>query len=200
MSAESQFSKRANDAPAIAEPCVFPYKDIAVQVTLGSLIQEHADAIVCPANSFGYMRGGIAAVIRECAGREVEEEVLKLAPIRVGQAVATTAGALKARWIFHAPTMQEPVEVALPASITAAMRACFDLAWRKRIRSISFPGMGTGTGTLPFGEAVELMMNAIRDAVDRPHTIRHVHLVAMRPDLYRTFLSSAEKLFGPRQP
>lgn len=174
----------------------FICRDVVIVVLLDDLVLQDTDAIVCPANSYGHMRGGAAQTIRLRGGDEIQTEAQALAPIRIGQAVTTTAGALRARRVFHAPTMVEPVEVAKASSVAAAMKASLDLAWKERIRSISFPGMGTGTGGLPYAEAPVVMVRAIREAIDRPHTLRRIHLVATSEDLHRTFLTAAESEFS----
>ncbi|MCX8181526.1 MAG: macro domain-containing protein [Candidatus Methanomethyliaceae archaeon] len=65
-----------------------------------------AEALVNPANSLMSMGGGVAAAIKRAAGPVVEEEAMRNAPIPVGNAIATSAGHLKSKYIIHSPTME----------------------------------------------------------------------------------------------
>ncbi|WP_457600109.1 macro domain-containing protein, partial [Hydrogenivirga sp.] len=58
-----------------------------VEVKRGSLLEVDTDVIVNPANSYGYMGGGVAGVIRRFGGEEIEREAVEKAPIPVGKAV-----------------------------------------------------------------------------------------------------------------
>jgi O-acetyl-ADP-ribose deacetylase (regulator of RNase III) len=49
--------------------------------------------------------GGVAGAINRIGGKEIENEVIKSAPIAVGKAIAINAGKLKAKCVIHAPAM-----------------------------------------------------------------------------------------------
>ncbi|MEA3458041.1 MAG: macro domain-containing protein, partial [Candidatus Thermoplasmatota archaeon] len=74
----------------------------------GDITQIDCDAIINPANSFGYMGGGVAGAIKRVGGKEIESEAVNKAPIVVGKAIATTAGDLPYEYVIHAPTMKRP--------------------------------------------------------------------------------------------
>ena len=77
-------------------------------VQKGDITELKVDAIVNPANSSGYMGGGVAGVIKRIGGFEIEKEAVSKAPIPVGDAVVTTAGKLPCKYVIHAPTMKQP--------------------------------------------------------------------------------------------
>jgi O-acetyl-ADP-ribose deacetylase (regulator of RNase III) len=79
-----------------------------IEVIKGSILEVDADVIVNPANSLGFMGGGVAGVIKRFGGEEIEKEAVQRAPIPVGSAVLTSAGKLKFKGVIHAPTMEEP--------------------------------------------------------------------------------------------
>ena len=81
---------------------------MSIVVKRGDITQLSCDAIVNPANSFGYMGGGVAGAIKRIGGNEIEREAVSKAPIRVGSAIATTAGTLPCKYVIHAPTMKQP--------------------------------------------------------------------------------------------
>jgi O-acetyl-ADP-ribose deacetylase (regulator of RNase III) len=137
--------------------------DGSIRVHRGSVLDVVAQAIVSPANSFGWMRGGIDAVYaRAFPGVEqnVRSAVLALhgGELPIGEAVVVPTGETAPAWLFSAPTMRQPGEL-LPADTVnpyLAARAVF-LKWRDgrldqggdvraAVDTIAMPGLGTGVG------------------------------------------------------
>jgi O-acetyl-ADP-ribose deacetylase (regulator of RNase III) len=134
-----------------------------VRVHHGSTLDVPAQAMVSPANSFGWMRGGIDAVYAE-AFPNVEQNVRSgiLAfhggELPIGEALIVPTGVPAPAWLISAPTMRRPGEL-LPADTVhpyLAARGVFRL-WqtgllddgapiRKAVQSIALPGLGTGYG------------------------------------------------------
>ncbi|PRX47895.1 O-acetyl-ADP-ribose deacetylase (regulator of RNase III) [Prauserella shujinwangii] len=134
-----------------------------VRVHRGSVLDIAADAVVSPANSFGWMRGGIDAVYaRAFPGVEQQVRSAVLAyhggEVPIGEAVVVPTGEPKPEWLISAPTVREPGEQ-LPADTVhpyLAARAVF-LLWRDgrlesggdvraAVDTIAMPGLGTGVG------------------------------------------------------
>ena len=132
-----------------------------VEVIVGDLTKADVDAIVCPANSYGTMGGGVADAISRAGGATIESEAVRQAPIPLGGAVLTTAGDLPSRWVIHAPTMYEPVEDATEENVRRAMEAALTRCDEHGIVAVAFPGMGTGVGRLSYTEAARVMVSAI---------------------------------------
>ena len=136
-----------------------------IKVLKGDLTELEVDAIVNPANSLGYMGGGVAGAIKRKGGREIEEEAVKKSPIEVGSAVATTSGKLKCRYVIHAPTMERPAMRIGVDNVEKATRAAFELAKSMKLKSIALPGMGTGVGGVKEEDAARAMMKVAKDYV-----------------------------------
>jgi O-acetyl-ADP-ribose deacetylase (regulator of RNase III) len=147
-----------------------------IVVLKGDLTQMEADAIVNPANSSGSMGGGVAYCIKKAGGDIVEKEAIRKAPIPVGKAVITAGGTLKAGYVIHAPTMKSPA-MRIPAeNARLATRAALGLAITKGLKTIAFPGMGTGVGGLGYEEAAKVMIAEIEKKLAR---FEYVYLVCM---------------------
>lgn len=129
----------------------------------GSLLQVEADIIVNPANSLGYMGGGVAGVIKRVGGSVIEEEAVIKAPIPVGSAIVTTAGSLPFKGVIHAPTMEEPGMKTTEEKVRKAVRASLELADKMGFKSVAMPGMGTGVGKLPKDIAAKAMIEEIKN-------------------------------------
>ncbi|WP_317493993.1 macro domain-containing protein [Haloechinothrix sp. LS1_15] len=134
-----------------------------IRVHHGSVLDVHANAVVSPANSHGWMRGGIDSVYaRAFPGVEqrVRSAILSYhgGELPVGRAVAARTGEPMPEWLISAPTMREPGEH-LPTDTVhpyLAARAVFEfwrdsevepgVAARDAISVIAMPGLGTGVG------------------------------------------------------
>lgn len=177
------------------------YRYGATEIVLkqGDLLDEGVEAIVCPANSFNQMRGGIAGVIRQRGGEIIEQEAMAQAPVAVGQAVVTTAGKLKAKHVIHAPTMKLPVQNATIEGAVLSVRAALACADQHNFKSIAFPGMGTGIGGLSYADAARAMLTETKRYLDESQShLRSVIFVGRSQELYDAFVAAADPLLGKK--
>lgn len=135
---------------------------MSIIVKKGDLTKTDCDAIVNPANSFGYMGGGVAGAIKRVGGIEIEKEAVNKAPIPVGRAVFTTAGTLPCKYVIHAPTMKQPAMRIDVENVRLATQAALELAEDLKLQFIAIPGMGTGVGGVSPEEAAEVMINVAK--------------------------------------
>jgi len=151
-------------------------------VKKGDITEEACDAIVNPANSLGIMGGGVALAIKRKGGEEIEAEARRKAPIPLGKAIATQAGKLKCKYIIHSPTMERPAQKIPLENVRLATRAALELAKKLKIKSIAFPGMGTGVGGIKAEDAARVMIEECKKFGDL-----EIRLIAFDEELYRAF-------------
>ncbi|MEE8401792.1 MAG: macro domain-containing protein, partial [Candidatus Hydrothermarchaeaceae archaeon] len=149
---------------------VYPSNIMKITVKRGDITGEAVEAIVNPSNSHGVMGGGVAWTIKKNGGQVIEEVAVKTAPIPVGSAVLTTGGRLKASYIIHATTMKEPAQRIDVENVKLATAAALECAAQNGLKSIAFPGMGTGVGGVNPGEAANAMVEVIRRFSERGTT------------------------------
>ena len=154
-----------------------------IEVRRGSLLEVDTELIVNPANSYGYMGGGVAGGIKRFGGEEIEREAVQKAPIPVGGAVLTTAGKLNFKGVIHAPTMEEPAMQTTEDKVRKAVRAALRLADRERFNSLAMPGMGTGVGRLPKEVAARVMVEEIKNFPAK--SLKRVVLVDLDEELVK---------------
>ena len=77
-----------------------------VEVREADVTKLEVDAIANAANTRLAHGGGVAGAIARAGGPSIQEESNRLAPIGLGEAVATPAGDLPSRWVIHAATME----------------------------------------------------------------------------------------------
>ncbi len=170
----------------------FKIGDCTIVVRMGDITQTEADAIVNPANSRLMMGGGVAGAIKRAGGSEIEKEALQRVPVSVGEAIATTAGRLRAKHVIHAPTMPRPAMGTNTANVQKATAAALKLARQLRLSTIAIPGMGTGVGGVPVQKAAETMVSAIRRHVSEGTTVKRIFLVSIDKALTDAFESALQ--------
>jgi O-acetyl-ADP-ribose deacetylase (regulator of RNase III) len=132
------------------------------------------DCMVSAANSFGLMDGGVdAAIIRffgEGLERRVQQHILAeyLGEQPVGTSFIIATGHPHDPYLAHTPTMRVPMEIARTDNVYRAMWAMLRAVRHHNrqpeqpITRIACPGLGTGTGHVPLGEAARQMTLAYR--------------------------------------
>ena len=135
-------------------------KNIEILITKGDITESGNEAIVNAANNKFYMGGGVAGAIKKKGGKIIEEEAIKQGPVDVGEAVITSAGVLKAKYVIHAATMKMDFKTDEDI-IRKAAHSTFKLAQEKIISSIAFCALGCGTGGFSYEAASKIMAQEI---------------------------------------
>ena len=151
----------------------FPINHNSIEVIRGDIADQETEAIVNAANNHLWMGAGVAGAIKRKGGEEIEREAITLGPIEVGEAVLTSAGKLKAKYIIHAAAMGQDLHTDAQ-KILAATKNSLLLADQKNISSLSFPALGTGTGGFSVFHCAKIM---ITEAISFLQGSKHVHLV-----------------------
>lgn len=159
------------------------YKGVTVTTMIGDITRLEVDAIVNPANSMMIMGGGVAGAILRAGGKEIQEQALKRAPVPVGKAVATEAGKLKTTYVIHAPTMERPAMQIGKQNVELAVKAALQCAQSLGVKSLAFPGMGTGVGGFDIDEAAKIMVNEVAKHIDKSTSLQHIILVGFSENL-----------------
>jgi O-acetyl-ADP-ribose deacetylase (regulator of RNase III) len=135
-------------------------------------IDVAADAVLSPANSFGFMDGGIDAVYTYQLGPMVQAELrARLAAehggeLPVGQALIVPTGNRVIPWCICAPTMRTPGIVADTLNAYLAFRAALlavlahNRSGGAQIRSVLSPGLATAVGRMPVARCARQMRAA----------------------------------------
>ena len=156
-----------------------------VTVHCGSILDLNVDAVVSPANSYGFMDGGIDHVYSHHFGRQVQDRLQQLirdnhhGELLVGAAEIVDTDDTEIPFLIAAPTMRVPMVLTNTVHPYLAARAVFlliqhgtltsgHLAGEKisdAVRSVAFPGLGTGVGRVDFDTCARQVRAAIEDIV-----------------------------------
>jgi serine/threonine protein kinase len=166
----------------LQEPDVYPFpQQRFVSIEVGNLVEQEVDALVSSDDEALSMGGGVSAALRRAAGPTLEEEAQRYVPVRAGRAVVTPAGALPARFVFHAVTIgRRDREWVLPSRdlISEIMDSCFYHADTLGLQSLAFPLLGTGSGGFPPDVCLDTMFRFLaRKFLHGLTTVRLVRIV-----------------------
>lgn len=141
-----------------------------VTIQQGDLLSIAEHCVVSPANSYGFMDGGIDAAYRAFFGAQIESRVQDAVTRRpegylpVGASLVVRTGNERVPYLIVAPTMTVPEQVESRNSYRA-MRAILRIAGADAEvgRDIYCPGLATGVGMVPPENAAAMMAEAYRD-------------------------------------
>lgn len=132
-----------------------------IEFIQGDITQVAADAIVNAANSSLAGGGGVDGAIHRAGGPSILEECRKIGGCPTGSAVATGAGKLPAKWVFHAVGPVYRGKEKDVEQLASCHLKCLDLAAEKGCRSISFPAISTGAYGYPVAEASVIAVGSV---------------------------------------
>jgi O-acetyl-ADP-ribose deacetylase (regulator of RNase III) len=146
-----------------------------VTVMNGNILTVTGDAIVSPANSYGYMDGGIDLAYVRHFGLEIQRRVQSAIGtyyddgVPVGEAVTVKTGHAKVPLLISAPTMRLPGDVRGTDNAYLAMRAALRQARQHNVQTLLCPGLCTLTGRMDPTEAAAQMHRAYVEFVQNGH-------------------------------
>jgi O-acetyl-ADP-ribose deacetylase (regulator of RNase III) len=143
-----------------------------LKLSSGDITRVTADAIVNAANSALAGGGGVDGAIHRAGGPSIMAELDKIRArigrCPTGSAVSTAAGALPARYVFHAvgPVYRDGQQ-GEPGLLASCYRKCFELAAEHGVRSIAFPAISTGVYGYPLREAAAIAVGEVARQLER---------------------------------
>jgi O-acetyl-ADP-ribose deacetylase (regulator of RNase III) len=162
-----------------------------IEFVVADLTEQRVDAIVTSPNTSLLGGGGVDGAIHRAGGPEILAECRLLGGCDTGDAKATTAGRLPARWVVHAvgPVWQggEAGEAELLAS---AHRRSLEVARELGARTVAFPAISCGIYGYPPELAARVAIEAVSPFEAELETIRFVFL----QDELRTVFEAAAAL------
>jgi O-acetyl-ADP-ribose deacetylase (regulator of RNase III) len=141
-----------------------------LELLLGDITEQQVDAIVNAANSSLLGGSGVDGAIHRRGGPEILRacRALRAGPypngLPTGQAVATTAGSLPARWVIHTVGPVHSDTEDRSEQLASCYRQSLRLAGELSAASIAFPLISAGAYRWPVRDAVEIAIRELRAA------------------------------------
>jgi O-acetyl-ADP-ribose deacetylase len=151
-----------------------------IELAEGDITEQAVDAIVNAANSSLMGGGGVDGAIHRKGGPAILAECKRIRSehlpegLPTGEAVATTAGDLRARWVIHTVgpvySKSEDRSHLLASCHTASLRVADEVG----ARSVAFPAISTGIYGYPLDLAAPVAIGAVRKAATQVEEVRFV--------------------------
>ncbi|MBX6382320.1 MAG: O-acetyl-ADP-ribose deacetylase [Microbispora sp.] len=160
----------------------------------GDITEQRVDAIVNAANSSLMGGGGVDGAIHRRGGPEILEECRALRASRyakglpAGQAVATTAGRLPARWVIHTVGPVYSRSEDRSHLLASCYRESLVVADALGAGTVAFPAVSTGIYRWPMEDAARIAITAVRQAA--PAVVEEVRFVLFTTAAYAVFESA----------
>jgi O-acetyl-ADP-ribose deacetylase len=172
-----------------------------IKLVAGDITRQEADAIVNAANSTLLGGGGVDGAIHRRGGPAIKAACQELRAVRFpdglppGQAVATTAGELAARWVIHTvgPVYSRSADrsALLASCYTESLRVADELG----ARVVAFPAVSAGLYRWPADDAARVALSAVRSA--RCATVQEVRFVLYTDEMRDVFAAVLAALEQP---
>ncbi|MET9574889.1 O-acetyl-ADP-ribose deacetylase [Streptomyces massasporeus] len=162
----------------------------AIELVQGDITRESVDAIVNAANSSLLGGGGVDGAIHRRGGPAILEECRRLRAAHLGkglptgQAVATTAGELDARWVVHTVGPVFSTTEDRSALLASCYRESLRLAGELGARTVAFPAISTGVYGWPIDDGARIAVETVRAA---DTTVEEVRFVLFDERAYEAF-------------
>jgi O-acetyl-ADP-ribose deacetylase (regulator of RNase III) len=140
-----------------------------IEAVPGDITRQQVDAIVNAANSSLLGGGGVDGAIHAAAGRRLLDECRRLRGtawqqgLPVGEAVATGAGDLPARWVIHTVGPNRYRGQTDPALLASCFTRSLEVAATLRARSVAFPAVSAGAYGWALDDVADVAVRAVRD-------------------------------------
>lgn len=165
----------------------------------GDIVKVPADAIVNAANSGLRGGGGVDGAIHRAGGPTIMQECRKIGGCSTGSAVATSAGNLPAKYVFHAVGPIYNGREKDAQLLASAYKRCLELAEEKQVQSISFPSLSTGVYGYPLAEAAPIALRTIIEHIEQPEqptSLKQVTMVLFSNEAFRAYEQALDTIMA----
>ncbi|MGW2013512.1 O-acetyl-ADP-ribose deacetylase [Streptomyces sp. NPDC001927] len=159
-------------------------------LVFGDITDQDADAVVNAANSSLLGGGGVDGAIHRRGGPEILAECRALRAghygkgLPTGQAVATTAGRLDARWVIHTVGPVWSRDEDRSDQLASCYRESLRVADELGARTVAFPAISTGIYGWPMDDGARIAIETVRSTKT---AVEEVRFVLFDEEAYRTF-------------
>src|SRR5687768_13697795 len=154
----------------------------SITILKGDITKMETDAIVNAANSSLMGGGGVDGAIHRAGGPQILKECMEIrnrqGECKTGEAVITSAGNMKSRFVIHTvgPVWKggDKREAELLAN---AYRNSLQLAVEHDCASIAFPNISTGVYGFPKDKAAQIALQTVKDFIEQNNQLKEVIFV-----------------------
>jgi len=167
-----------------------------IELVQGDITTQDVDAIVNAANKPLAGGAGVDGAIHRAGGPQIMAECNKIGYCPEGQAVVTSGGNLKARWVIHTvgPIYNQGA-LGQERILALAYENSLRRAQEKNLRSIAFPSISTGAYRYPLQDAAKIALETVAEySVKHPDSFETVRFVLFSDEAFAAFGTELDKL------
>ncbi|MBA4859610.1 O-acetyl-ADP-ribose deacetylase [Nocardia farcinica] len=153
---------------------------VSIELVRGDITEQRVDAVVNAANSSLSGGGGVDGAIHRRGGPAILAECRELRATRypdglpTGQAVATTAGELPARWVIHTVGPVWSARQDRSDLLASCYRESLRVADELGATTVAFPAISTGVYGWPMDDGARIAVETVRATATAVETVRFV--------------------------
>ena len=158
----------------------------ALRIVRGDITDMEVEAFVYDIMEDAKLGTGYGSAITARGGKTVQEELDAIGSCPKGKAIATSAGRMKAKYIFHlnGPKFHEPDQ---EGKLKSVVKSALALAEEKGVAQIAFPPIGTGFYQVDLNLCSRVMVDTIREHLAGNTGLKEVLIVALDTREFKPF-------------
>ena len=166
----------------------------AIRIIKGDITKQDVDAIVNAANSSLMGGGGVDGAIHRAGGPKILEEcraiVAKQGGCKTGEAVITSAGNMKAKYVIHTvgPVWRNGSNNEEKLLANAYLNS-LKLSVKNNVKSIAFPNISTGVYGFPKDKAAQIAWKTVNDFIASEDNLQEILFVCYDDENYNLYKS-----------
>ena len=154
----------------------------------GDIVVQDVDAVVNAANSGLMGGGGVDGAILAAGGRaqlDARRELReRIGPLPPGQAAASAAGDMLARWVIHVVGPVFSHDEDRSHLLASCYREALRVADSLEVTTVAFPAVSAGAYGWPIGSAADIAVSTVRGTQT---SVEHVRFVMVTDRAYDEF-------------
>lgn len=168
-----------------------------IKLLKGDITKLDVDAIVNAANSTLFGGGGVDGAIHKAGGKQILKECIEIrnkkGECKTGEAVITSGGKLKAKYVIHTvgPVWKDGSKNE-ERLLSNCYENSFKLAKENNIETMAFPCISTGVYRFPKELAAEIAVNKVDELLSKYTSIKEVIFVCFDDENYNIYLSKLD--------
>ncbi|MFW6122675.1 MAG: O-acetyl-ADP-ribose deacetylase [Thermodesulfobacteriota bacterium] len=166
-----------------------------LELVEGDITRQDTEAIVNAANEQLRVGGGVDGAINRAGGPKIQEEAHRIGRCPTGQAVITTGGNLKAKYVIHTVgPIYHGGQQGEPELLASAYRESLKLASERGIKSLAFPSLSTGVYGYPVPDAARVALSTVKGYLAQHPEIELVRFVLFGKPTYEAYAEALEEI------
>jgi O-acetyl-ADP-ribose deacetylase (regulator of RNase III) len=166
-----------------------------IRLMTGDIAGQEIEAFVYYARTDLVLGSGYGGAIAVRGGPKIQEELKKFGTVGTGEAVVTSAGNMKVKFIIHAvgPRFQEE---GTEGTLRATTRKVLQKAEEKGIKRLAFPAMGAGFYGIPLDLCARITLEAVKKHLEGQSGLEEVVFCLRDSREYKAFQERLKKMGG----